>query len=171
MECDNVYLYEGQHSVTFTVNGVSKNTWDDWGLIPSSRHSEPANEIWSQKVTVGGVNGEEDLVRMYPYRAVNSYALLKSAIQNDNREGIYNASGYDIYKAVSGSLAFMIADQKTNFFRKRQEILNFLHNQQAEMVFADDPEKIFLVRASVDSIESGEQYSSVSISYSIIDET
>ena len=84
--------YMGEHSVTFTVNGVSRNTWTDWGLIPSSRHSEPMNPIWSQKETIAGVNGQEDLIRKYPYAAVNSYSKLKSALKNDYRDKILSDS-------------------------------------------------------------------------------
>ena len=163
--------YLGEHSVTFTVNGVSRNTWTDWGLIPSSRHSEPVNPIWSQKETIAGVNGQEDLVRKYPYAAVNSYSKLKSALKNDHRDKILTDSGYDIHQSNTGSLSFIIADQRVSFFKKEQEILNFLHNQTATMVFADDPSKIYTVKITVASFDSGANYSGMSISYSVLNET
>ena len=167
---ENVKDYHGQHSVTFTINGVTRNTWTDWGLVPSSRHSEPINGIWSQKVTVGGVNGEEDLVRTYPYNAVNSYYKLRSAIENDNRDGIKSESGYDIFQPSSGSLSFIIADQDTSFCAKEQEILNFLHSRSGSMIFADDPSKVFQVRITVGSFSSSEKYSGLSISYYVLSE-
>lgn len=163
--------YQGEHAVTFTVNGVSRNTWTDWGLIPSSRHSKPVNGIWSQTVSIAGVNGQEDLVRKYPYNAVNSYYKLKEALKNDSRAKIKAINGYDIYQPSSGSLSFLIADQGVSFFRKEQEILNFLHNQTATMVFSDDPSKTYTVRITVGSFESGASYSGVSFSYSVIAET
>lgn len=171
MVLDNVKEYTGQHSVTFTVDDVSKNTWTDWGLIPSSRHSEPVNSIWSQVVNVTGVNGQEDLIRKYPSNSVNSYSKLKNALKNDNRDKILSDEGYDIYQPSSGSLSFIIADQTVSFFKKQHEILNFLHNRIATMVLQDDPDKVYLVRVTVDSFSNGDSFSSMSISYSILDET
>lgn len=168
---DRVY-YDGQHSVTFTnSSGESRNTWTDWGLIPSSRHSEPVNGIWSNKVSIPGVNGQEDLVRMYPNNSVNSYSKLRSEILNDNPTYIKNTYGYDIFQPSSGNLTFIIADQDESFFVKQQKILNFLHNQKMIMVLADDPSKRYTVRTTVGSFSSGDTFSSVSISYSVISET
>ena len=163
--------YLGEHAVTFTVNGISKNTWTDWGLIPSSRHSEPVNGIWSQKETINGVNGEEDLIRRSPYNAVNSYSKLKDALKNDNRDQIKSDYGYDIYQPSTGSLSFIIADQSVSFFKKQQEILNFLHNQVATMKFVDDSFKTYTVRVTVSSFDNGQTYSGVSFAYSVLHET
>lgn len=167
----NVYIYKGEHSVTFTKDGVSKNTWNDWGLIPSSRPSEPVNGIWSRNVSVDGVNGQEDLVRMQPYHAVNSYSLLNDAIANDNPSGIQSENHYSLFLPSQGSLAYLIADQNHSFFAKQQEILNFLHNRTMTMKFNDDPSKTYTVRTTVESFESGAKYSSVSINYVVLDET
>ena len=170
MVLDNVDIYNGQHSVSFTIGGVTKNTWTDWGLIPSSRHSEPVYGIWSQKVSASGVNGQEDLIRKYPYTSVNSHAKLIESLNNDNRERILSESGYDIYQPTSGSLSFIIADQTVSFFKKEQEILNFMHNRTATMIFADDPSKVYKVRVAVGDFSSGSNYSGVSISYSVLQE-
>lgn len=168
---DRVYDYTGQHSVTFTNSaGESRNTWTDWGLIPSSRHSEPVNGIWSNKVTIQGVNGQEDLVRMYPNNAVNSYGKLRSEVLNDNPSYIKSTYGYDILQPSSGSLSFIIANQEESFFAKQQKILNFLHNQKMTMKFSDDVSKTYTVRTTVSSISSGDKFSSISISYSVLSE-
>jgi len=169
---DRVYVYTGQHSVTFTnTAGESRNTWTDWGLIPSSRHAEPVNGIWSNKVSIPGINGQEDLVRRYPNNAVNSYGNLRSELRNDNPTYIKTNDGYDILQASSGSLSFIIADQEESFFSKEQEILNFLHNQRMIMVFADDQSKTYTVRTTVSAFQNGDAFSSMSISYSVISET
>ena len=169
-DIDNVDWYHGQHSVTFTKNGVSKNSWDDWGLIPSSRHSEPIEGIWSKEQAIDGINGQEDLVRMSPFISVNSYYNLKSILVSDNPDSILANSGYDIRQGAVGSLSFYIADQNVSFKAKEQEILNFLHNEQVTMKFADDPNKTYTVRASVDSFNSSSSYSNVNISYTILNE-
>lgn len=168
---DRVYDYDGQHSVTFTnAAGESRNTWTDWGLIPSSRHSEPINGIWSNKVAIPGVNGQEDLVRMYPNNSVNSYSKLRSEILNDNPDYILNTYEYDILQPSSGSLSFIIADQEESFFSKSQTILNFLHNQQMIMRLSDDPSKTYYVRTIVGAIQSGETFSSITISFNVVHE-
>lgn len=168
---DRVYDYIGQHSVTFTNSaGESRNTWTDWGLIPSSRHSEPVNGVWSNKVAIPGVNGQEDLVRMYPNNAVNSYGKLRSEVLNDNPSYIESTYGYDILQPSSGNLSFIIADQEESFFAKQQKILNFLHNQKMTMKFSDDISKTYTVRTTVSSTSSGDTFSSVSISYSVLSE-
>lgn len=170
MKLDNVYSYDGQHSFTFTKGLVSKNTWTDWGLIPSSRHSEPLSAIWNQAVSTSGVNGEEDLIRLFPFSAVNNYYNLRSELIVDNRDSILENYGYDIFQPKSGSLSFIIADQTVSFFVKSQEIANFLHNQEVLMVPSDDPSTVYTVRTTVDSFDSGTNFSSLSISYSILNE-
>lgn len=170
MVLDNIF-YDQTHSVTFTNSeGVSKNTWTDWGLIPSSRHSMPVNGIWSNTVEVNGVNGQEDLVRMYPFTAVNSYSKLRAAIRNDNRDYILQNYGYDIYQPSSGSLSFIIADQTEAFHKKQQDILAFLHNRRVTMKFSDDETKEYVVRTSVEGFENGRDFSKLSIMYSVINE-
>lgn len=167
---ENVY-YDGAHSITFVnSNDVAKNTWTDWGLVPSSRHSLPTKEIWSNAVTIAGVNGQEDLVRRYPYNAVNSYSKLISSIQNDNPAYILEHDGYSIMKPTSGSFSFIIADQEESYFAKSQEILNFLHNKKMRMAFSDDLTRGYVARITVSGINSGQTFSTIDISYSIIEE-
>lgn len=168
---DNV-VYNGEHSITFVNDSnESRNTWTDWGLVPSSRYSEPISSIWSNEVTANGLSGQENLLRMYPHDSVNSNSKLQSTLQNDNRSYLLLNYGYDIFQPKSGSFSFIIADQEKSYFRKVQEILDFLHNQTMKMRFSDIPSKIFVVRTTVDSSSSGETYSSLDISYSIIRET
>ena len=164
----NVLLYKGEHSVTFTKDGISRNTWNNWGLIPSSRHVEPLDNIWSKEVTVPGVNGQEDLVRSSPYISVNSYYNLRSALLNDNPSKIKSEYGYDITMPTSGALSFVIADQKSSYISKVQEIANFLHGCAVTMVFSDNPSQTYTVRTTVESITSDQTYGGVSISYAII---
>ena len=171
MNLPYVYDYTGQHSIEFTVDGVTKHTWNDWGLIPSSRHSEPVNGVWSNPVSITGVNGEEDLVRAYPYDAVNSYAKLRKALKNDNRDNILSSKGYDLFQPSTGSFSFIIADQTVSFFQKQQEIMNFLHGRTATMKFTDDSSKTYTVHVTVESFSSGSTFSGVSFGYSVINET
>lgn len=165
---DNV-VYNGEYSVTFMKSlSDRRNTWIDWGLVSSSRFPEPLNQIWSNKVTLGGISGEEDLVRMYPYGTINSYSNFRSAIVNDNRLYIMDNYEYDLYQPVSGQLSFTIADQETSFFKKQQDILAYLHNQEMDMFFSYAASEIYHVRTTVDSFTNGANFSSVSISYSIV---
>lgn len=168
MNLPYVYDYEGQHSVTFTVDGVSKNTWTDWGLIPSSRHSLPVNTVWSNYVNVSGTNGQENLVRIYSTNDVNSYSKLRSDIRNDNRDKILTDRGYDIFQPVNGSLSFIIADQEESFFAKQQKIVNYMHGRMASMVFTDKPETTYTILATVDSFSSADHFSNLTISYSVL---
>ena len=168
---DNV-VHNGEHSVTFVNEaGERRNTWLDWGLIPSSRPSEPVNPVWNKFVAINGINGQEDLIRMYPTSSVNSYSKLRASVLNDNREYIKSYYGYDIFQASSGSLAFVIGDQEVSFFAKEQMILNFLHNQKMTMTFMDDTSKTYTVRTTVDSFTNGKNYSSLVISYTVLSET
>ncbi len=171
MDLSNVYDYYGEHSVVFSDGVTTKHTWNDWGLVPSSRHSEPVNGIWSHTVTINGVNGQEDLVRLAPFTSVNSHENLKEAVKNDNRSYIKTTYGYDIFMPMSGSLSFIIADQNTSFFAKQQEILNFLHNQSLNMQFTDDPAKTYTVRTTVEGFNSAAKYGTITIKYSVISET
>lgn len=176
MELDNVQLYEGQYSVSFTVDGVTKNTWTDWGLIPSTRHSEPVNGVWSQAVTAPGTNGENNLVRLYPYSVANNTKALKGALRKDNRDRILSEEkyagkyhAYDIFQPKSGALSFIIADQTVSFFEKQKEIANFMHCKNGTMTMDSYPGETLNVFITVEGPSSGETYSSVSISYSILE--
>lgn len=171
MKLDNVYEYTGQHAIIFNDGSVTKNTWTDWGLIPTSRHSEPIHPVWSNAVSVDGINGEEDLVRHLPYNAVNNSDKLQSALLNDNPEHILSADKYDILQPSSGSLSFYIADQTVSYFKKVQELANYFHGRKLTMIFTDDPTIQYLIRATVESVESGKNFSGISISYSVLNET
>ena len=49
------------YSLTFTVNGVEKNTWSDWNMIPSTPPMIPAPEPNTNYVDIPGRSGGQEL--------------------------------------------------------------------------------------------------------------
>lgn len=163
------------HSITFTSeDGTSKNTWTDWGLIPSTRHSMAKREVWSNKVDVVGVNSQPDLVRPYHVSLglnVNSYSGLTNLINKDTDDYATTTYEYSILKNGSGSFNFIVADQDRSWITIYSEIMNFMHGQKTKMIFADDdPDTVYNVLITVGGFQSGNNFSQISISYSLVAE-
>lgn len=164
-----------QYSINFTDDqGVTKNTRTDWGLIPASRPSVGRQEIWSNPVSIPGINGQADLVRPYPFPTVNSYYEFREALVNDNPTYSQQTNELSLLQNGSGSFSFIIADQTRPWIAIYEEILNFMHNRhmrfQLDLAPEDDrsemSSKTYYGRTSV-SFSNGNDYSKIQIDYQL----
>lgn len=129
------------HSITFTnEDGVSKNTWDDWHLIPSERPSIAYPSPKTQITQIAHVHG----------------------IAYDATE----IQGFLSYGLSSGSWAFVVSDQTMNWVDLYSELLNYMHGHRVRIVLEDDPNHYYEGRVKV-NWQTGASFSSVSIEYSI----
>lgn len=127
-------------------NGSKKNTWEDWGLVGSSRPTiAPAKPI-TNLVKVTGMSG------------------------------FYNASeiltGYPLYESRTGSFDFIVLNKFNKEDAKRwvdiyNEVCEYLNGQELCCVFEDEPEYYYQGVFSVSGFESGEYNSTITIDYEV----
>lgn len=127
------------HSVTIG----SKNTWEDWRLIPSSPPTIMPPPVRKNFVELPGGNGSIDLSRF---------------IGNQPRYGV-----------SEGSWEFVISDQHT---MTREQwyftIANYVHGQRFEkIILEDDPDHYYSGLLEVSQVKPGKSYSTITINYTM----
>ena len=143
------------HSLTFKrkyttpyTKVVTKNTYDDLKLVPSSRPVISAPALKEVYVDIPGANGSIDLSEV--------------------------VSGCPVYQNREGDLEFVVLNGNYTGFasydtwiNRYTEILNFLHGREIEMSLEDDPDYYYRGRFSVDEWESAKDYSLLKIKYNL----
>lgn len=127
-------------------NGSKKNTWEDWGLVGSSRPTvAPAKPI-SNLIKVTGMSG------------------------------FYNASeiltGYPLYESRNGSFEFIVLNKWNKPDAKRwtdiyNEVCEYLNGQELCCVFEDEPDYFYQGVFAVNEFASGEYNSTITIDYEL----
>lgn len=127
------------------AEGRHVNTWDDWHIVAQSRPTISPPEFKENNVEIAGMSGFVDVSRVL--------------------------TGYPLYGARKGSIDFIVlndyntpdAKPWTEIYR---EMVHFLHGQRRKMVLHDDERNYYYDGIfKVDSFESGEFNSTVTISY------
>lgn len=136
------------HSVQFSRNGVAKNTWADWYLVPSSRPVINPPSPKTISVDIPGANGVIDLTEV--------------------------VSGDVVYENRTGSLEFIVMNTGTGskekpmeWFELYTEIMDFLHGRVVALTLEDEPNYFYEGRCSVSGWTSGENYSTITIDYDL----
>lgn len=116
------------YSVTFTnSNGVSKNTWTDWNLIPSSPPQFEPPEPYTNYVDIPGrTEGPIDLSE-----------VLTNQVSYSNSEGEWS---------------FVSANYTENRTTKYAELKSFLHGKRMKIITEEDPTHYRLGRIFVSGI-------------------
>lgn len=132
------------HSITFG----DKNTWDDWHLIPTSRPVIAPPEPKISQIDIPGSDGVLDL--------------------SDSLTGYMN------YENRTGSIEFMVVndlyylvDTHKEWSELYTEIMKHLHGKKMRMVLEDDPGYFYEGRFKVESWESEEHHSKITIAYDV----
>lgn len=125
------------HSITIG----SKNTWDDWHLIPASRP-----------------------VFVPPVVKTNSIDYINSDGSLDLTE---NLTDEPKYGNRSGSFSFIVENGHTNWAVLYSEIMAYLHGKKYQARLEDDPDYYYEGRFAVSSWTSGAQYSTITIAYDV----
>lgn len=118
----------------------SKNTWDDWHLVPSSRLYVAPPEVKTEYIDIPGADGSLDFTG-----ALNG-------LRYGNRTGSWDfivASGYGSPQA------------------KYSEILNYLHGKKMTIILPDDPLYYYIGRLTVSDFKSNKDNASITINYTI----
>ncbi len=140
------------HSITFEKAyaqlSVSKNTWDDWHLVPSSRPVVNPPSVKTKTVDIPGGNGLIDLTE--------------------------SLSGYPTYNNRTGSIEFIVVNDfnwqnpdHEEWYKTYSDVMNFVHGKSLRMYLEDDKEYYYEGRFSVDSWKSDKNNSKISIKYDV----
>lgn len=125
------------HSITFG----SKNTWDDWHLIPKSRPVFNPPPVKTHFVEIPGGDGAIDL----------STAL----------------AGRPLFGNRTGSFEFYAENGFKDWSALYSEIMVYLHGQKMRAVLEDDPAYFYEGRFTVNAWKSEQQRSTIVIDYNV----
>ena len=137
-------IYDGKHSVTFMVDGESKNSWRDWCLAPSSRPVIAPPSVREFSVEIEGKDGKYDFAdEIFASPTLsNRTGTIEFLIDHDNEKYV---SWYATYS----------------------EVMNFLHGKSGRLVLEDDPSVYYEGRFSVSDFKSESDYSAITIGYDL----
>ena len=146
--------YTEDHSVSFgylgtqTVSGVTidifvdvANSWSTWHLIPTS------------------------------FPVIDHASFTPNYVSEDGNSGINDLTdfmfGHTNYATRKGSMQFYIDRNQQDSEAIYDTITSYLHGTKVKMRLMDDPGYYYEGRFSVDKIEPGESYPTVSIQYEV----
>lgn len=125
------------HSITIG----DKNTYTDFGMVPSKRPYFPPPEPVLNIVDVPG-----------------------SDISLDYTESL---TGSIHYKRREGSWTFYVIPSGIHPQKRHRDILAYFKGQKRTIVLSDDPEYTYTGRVWVGSYEAGERYSTCTLKYNV----
>lgn len=116
---------------------LDRNTWEDWGLIPTSRPIVVPPEQKITKIEIPGTSGDLDLT--------------------------YEIVPYPIFQNRTGSWEFKVASDKP-WFVLQQEIGSYLHGRDVRVILKDDPSYYYTGVCHIESWNSANDGSGSTIS-------
>lgn len=125
------------HSITIGT----KNTWDDWHLIPRTRPLVNPPEVKVSQVEIPGGDGSIDLTSVL--------------------------AGRPTYKNRTGSWEFIVENGFKEWSVLYSEIMAYLHGQKLTATLEDDPNYFYEGRFSVNNWKSDQHYSTIVIDYDV----
>ena len=119
------------YSITFTNSaGVSKNTWTDWSLIPSTPPQITPPEPYTNYVDIPG----------RPEGPIDLSEVLTNGLAFNNSEGDW---------------AFISVEENENRIAKIQEMKRFLHGQKLKIYLEEEPGYYHKGRIIVGGFQTG----------------
>lgn len=125
------------HSITLGT----KNTWDDWHLIPTSRPVVNPPSVKTNMVEIPGGDGILDLTT----------AL----------------AGRTLYRNRTGSWEFYAENGFRDWATHFSNIMAYLHGQSMRVILEDDPNYYYEGRLAVNAWKSNKERSSIVIDYDL----
>lgn len=129
------------HSLIFVDGNVTKNTWDDWYLIPSSRPVVTRPNVTYKYVDIPGMDGQLD---------ITDYLV-----------------GRPTYSDCTGNFEFIVDNDHGDWATRKSELSSFLNGRKMKMYLEDDPQYYYLGRFTLKDWRSGANFSTVSIEYHV----
>ena len=125
------------HSVTFGT----KNTWDDWRLIPAILPVFAPPPLKTNYIELPNTDGEIDLLTMLV--------------------------GFPTFGNRTGSFEFIVDNDFERWNMLYSTIANYLHGQVMQAVLEDDPLFYYMGRFAVNEWKSDRNFSMITIDYSV----
>ena len=107
---------------------ITKNTWDNWHLIPTERPVINPPDLNEHYVTVEGRNGKIDLTQ----------AL----------------TGYPTFSNREGSIEFVVMNDYRHWQQAYTDIMTTIHGKKLMMAYEEDPEYFYIGRWTVKKWDS-----------------
>ena len=126
------------HSITFG----NKNTWDDWGLIPTSRPVFPPPQTKEKIIDIPGADGALDISTVL-------------------------TGGVQVYANRTGKFDFIVENNSLSIDELTYEIMTFLHGRTMRAYLEDDPEYYYEGRFKISGWGVSEIAPMISIEYSV----
>ena len=132
------------HSLTIG----SKNTWDDWHLVPTSRPVVSPPSVKTKTIDIPGGDGIIDLTEsLTGYPVYNNRTFLQEfVVLNDFCE---------------------LVDTHEEWYSRYSDIMDYIHGQRMQLLLDDDEEYYYEGRFSVNSWKSDKNYSHITIESSL----
>ena len=125
------------HSITFG----SKNTWEDWHLVPTSR---PLFLPPKQKRSITDIPGGDGVLDM-------SEAL----------------TGYPVFNNREGSFEFIVMNGYWEWYEAYSTVMEDIHGKTLNAYLEDDTDYYYEGQFEVDQWKSDKNYSAITINYSV----
>lgn len=125
------------HSITFGT----KNSWDDWRLIPTSRPFVAPPQVKTKYIEIPGTDGQIDISELM--------------------------TGRPLYNMRSGSWEFIIRPEDWAFEDAVSTIMTYLHGKSMRVILEDDPEWYYEGRLSVNQLKCDKAYNLITINYNL----
>lgn len=129
------------HSITIGNDSVSKNTWNDWHLIPESRPLFNPPSVKFNYVDIPGADGSLDLTTVM--------------------------TGKPLYENRTGSWTFIAENGYREWQKLYSDISVYLHGRKFRATLEDDPEFYYEGRFSVNQWRSDPYWSKIVIDYNV----
>lgn len=125
------------HSITFGT----KNTWDDWHLIPTSRPVINPPSVKNSTIDIPGGDGELDMTTVL--------------------------AGRPLFNNRTGSVEFYVENGFKDWTVMFSEVMAYLHGKKMRAILEDDPAYYYEGRFAVNSWKSNKERSTIVIDYSL----
>lgn len=130
------------YAVTIIKGSETKNTYNDWYLVPSSRPVISPPEPKYNMIDIPGVNGSLDLTE-----------VLTGDVAYNNRKG---------------SIEFIVFNEKPDtWYELYSKIMDFVQGQRVQIKLEEEPEYYYEGRVKVNTWTSGKNYSTISFEYDL----
>lgn len=136
--------YSGEHSVIFNYGTDNEShSWEDWGLVPTSRPFVAIPSIKERSIDIPGSNGKVDLSDI--------------------------PLGMPVYNNRQGSWTFNIAhDIHGMEWQEHLSLLtSYFHGQKHTFTLADDKSYYYQGRLFLESYSAGQNFSTITIKYDV----
>ena len=123
------------HSIDFDMlpirgnNHKKFNTYDHFGLVPTTRPVIPPPSVKTHTIEIPGTNGVVDLTE--------------------------SLTPYVLYQNRSGSFEFAVVAERYDWAHLYSKIMNYIHGHRARIILEDDPNWYYEGRFAVNSWNTG----------------